>query len=247
MGGYGWFLFSFFFFLIFFLVGEEPQLRLQKGTSKTMQSPPSISDKENHLIHCSLLFSAEDTLIIKLILRALCCTPNAFQNAVSGIANCNHKMLLNGLIEFYPAGKFCQIFVLPVLGKDNLPWGSEGWFIKSELSAEVLSKSDSDLFGFVTIKVSGDRYLFCGILDKLAKWSGQSRRRVVFFDPSHGQRTGNYSPNHKHAPKSCCYLDFSPHPESGDLSLDKDWALYLISLKDTSEMKVWSVAVGIGR
>lgn len=155
-------------------------------------------------------------------------------------------MLLNGLIEFYPTGNFCWIFVLLGLRKKNLPWGSEGWFIKSELSAEVLSTSDSDLFGFVTIKVSGDRYLSYGILDKLAKWSGQSRKRIVFFDPSHGQRTGNYSPDHKHALKSHRYQAFSPHPDSGYLSLDENSALYLISLKDTSEMEVWSIAVGIG-
>lgn len=96
-------------------------------------------------------------------------------------------------LEFYPERKFWHVFLPLGLGKENLPWGSEGWFIKSELSAEVLSKSDSDLFGFVTIKVSGDSYLSYGILDKLVEWSGKSRGRMVFFDPSHGQRTGNHS------------------------------------------------------
>lgn len=203
-----------------------------------MQSPSPITDEENHLIHSSLLFSALSTLIIQ-ILRALCCIPSVLENTVSGFGNCNHKISQAGLIEFYPESKFWYLFVPLGLGKENLPWGSEGWFIKSELSAEVLSKSDSDLFGFVTIKVSGDSYLSYGILDKLAEWSGQSRGRMVFSDPSHGQRTGNHSPNHKHAQKSHRCQEFSTHP-----GVSHPWLRQgLKSMLDLTKRQVWAKSI----
>lgn len=222
---------SFSFLFFFFCAGVVFQPKVQKGTSKGMQNPSPITDEENHLIHSSLFFSALGTLIIQLILRALWWIPRAFKNTVSGTGNGNLKISQAGLIEFYPGSKFWHLLFPLGPGEENLPWGSEGWFIKSELSAEVLSKSDSDLFGFVTIKVSGDSYLSYGILDKLAEQSGQSRGRMVFSDPSYGQRTGNHSPNHKHAQKSRCCQDFSVHPEFGHL--------WLRSMLDLTKKQVW--------
>jgi len=67
------FFFFFSFSIIFFLfcVGGEFQPKVQKGTSKGMQSPSPVTDEENHLIHSSLLFSALGTLIIQLILSCI--------------------------------------------------------------------------------------------------------------------------------------------------------------------------------
>ncbi|KAK2524780.1 Tcf21 [Columba livia] len=56
----------------------------------------------------------------------------------------------------------------------------------------INTKNAADVILECTIlhQVSGDSYLSYGILDKLAEQSGQSRGRMVFSDPSYGQRTG---------------------------------------------------------